>query len=156
LFSQTTEYALRAMAWLALSPDGLVPTITLAEQTNVPVHYLAKVLQQLSGAGLVVGRRGVRGGYRLARSAEAISMLDVVRAAGDVKRITAGPAGPADDGTVLGPLHRMMDDTSKVVMDLLHDKTLQDLVTQAGTSKPGSESIAISVASTPAGQAKLR
>ncbi len=70
MFSQTTEYALRVMAWLALSPDLLVPTLTLADKTKVPAHYLAKVLQQLASAELVTGRRGVRGGYKLARAAK--------------------------------------------------------------------------------------
>src|SRR5262249_779585 len=63
VFSQTTEYALRAMACLALAPDELVPTSVLADKTKVPANYLAKVLQQLAGGGLIRGRRGVgRGG----------------------------------------------------------------------------------------------
>ena len=69
MFSQTTEYALRAMACLAMYPDDLVATPTLAEQTKVPANYLAKVLQQLAAAKLITGRRGVGGGYRLARPA---------------------------------------------------------------------------------------
>ena len=63
MFSQTTEYALRAMACLALRPQQLTSAIALADQTKVPANYLAKVLQQLAGAGLIDGRRGV-GGFR--------------------------------------------------------------------------------------------
>lgn len=136
MFSQTTEYALRAMAWLALSPDELVPTVTLAEKTQVPAHYLAKVLQQLSGAGLVSGRRGVRGGYKLSRSSSAITLMDVVRSVTTLERIKTCPLGLANHGTNLCPLHRMMDQTAKVVMDQLGGKTLADLLLQPGMNTP--------------------
>jgi len=124
------------MAWLALSPDELVPTVALAERTRVPSHYLAKVLQQLSAADLVTGRRGVRGGYKLARSASDITMMDVVRSVSRLDRIKTCPLGIANHGTNLCPLHRMMDQVSKVVMEVLDGKTLADLVDQPGMSTP--------------------
>lgn len=52
----------------------------MAELQNVPYDYLAKVLTRLSRAGLVVSSEGKGGGFRLARGAELISVLDVVRA----------------------------------------------------------------------------
>ena len=61
MLSQTTEYALRAMSCLAYMPDDLVSTAQLAEVTRVPMNYLAKVLQLLSKAELINGRRGVGG-----------------------------------------------------------------------------------------------
>ncbi len=136
MFSQTTEYALRAMSWLALSPNDLVPTAILAEQTKVPSHYLAKVLQQLSNAELVSGRRGVGGGYKLSRAAKQISLLDVVRAVGPLERITTCPLGLTNHGPNLCPLHRMMDSVAKAAMEVLEKKTLQDLIDQPGANKP--------------------
>lgn len=136
MFSQTTEYALRVMAWLALSPDQLVPTVTLAEKTRVPAHYLAKVLQQLASAELVTGRRGVRGGYKLARPAREITLLSVVRAVSVVERITTCPLGLANHGPNLCPLHRTVDAVNKMVIDLLDDRTLEDLISEPGVSKP--------------------
>lgn len=136
MFSQTTEYALRAMAWLALSPNELVPTITLAEKTKVPSHYLAKVLQQLSAADLVTGRRGVRGGYKLAKPAAEITLTNVVRAVSKLERIKVCPLGIATHGVNLCPLHRMMDAATAAVMDLLDEKSLADLLNQPGMSTP--------------------
>ncbi|MBC7773057.1 MAG: Rrf2 family transcriptional regulator [Pyrinomonadaceae bacterium] len=136
MFSQTTEYALRAMAWLALSPDELVPTITLAEKTQVPPHYLAKVLQQLSAAELVTGRRGVRGGYRLSRAATSITLMDVVRSIGTIERIKSCPLGAANLGSTLCPVHRILDQATKMVMELLDGKTLADLLSQPGAHAP--------------------
>lgn len=143
MFSQTTEYAVRAMAWLALSPGELVPTVTLAERTQVPSHYLAKVLQQLAAAELVTGRRGVRGGYRLARPAHEITVMAVVRSVAQLDRITACPLGIASHGPNLCPLHRLMDQAAKVVIDVLDGKTLADLISQPGMSTPLCDLLAV-------------
>src|SRR4051812_17601041 len=97
---------MRAMSWLALSPDTLVPTSTLAAKTKVPPHYLAKVLQNLAAAKLIMGRRGVHGGYRLARPAKEITLLEVVRSMAEIQRITTCPLGIASHGPNLCPLHR--------------------------------------------------
>lgn len=136
VFSQTTEYAMRAMAWLALSPETLVPTGALSEKTKVPPHYLAKVLQQLAAADLIVGRRGVRGGYRLARPARQITLLDVVRSVAEVRRITTCPLGLANHGSNLCPLHKRMDAAAKAVIDTYGGVTLHDLISEPKANKP--------------------
>ncbi len=136
MFSQTTEYALRAMSWLALSPDALVPTAELAAKTKVPPHYLAKVLQQLATADLVKGRRGVRGGYRLTRPAGQITLLDVVRSVSEIKRITACPLGLENHSGSLCPLHSRMDAAAKTIIDLYGSVSLADLVGESSGIKP--------------------
>lgn len=130
MFSQTTEYALRAMACLALAPDQLVPTTTLAAMTKVPSNYLAKVLQQLAAANLIVGRRGVGGGYKLARPADTINLLDVINTVGSLQRITACPLGLPNHGTNLCPLHRTMDNAAASIIKMLDGVTLKSLIEQ--------------------------
>lgn len=132
MLSQTAEYALRAMAWLALSRGELVPTALIAEKTQVPSHYLAKVLQQLAGAHLIEGRRGVRGGYRLSRPAATISLLDVINTVEKVERIRTCPLGLAEHGPHLCPLHQRMDRAAKAVIEIFGDATLADLVSGEG------------------------
>lgn len=136
MFSQTTEYALRAMSCLALKPDRLVPTPTLAKQTQVPSNYLAKVLQQLAAANLIVGRRGVGGGYRLARSAKQINLLDVINAVTNVKRITSCPLGLSNHGSNLCALHRKADEAAAAVINVFHGVTLADLLDDPNPNKP--------------------
>ena len=136
MFSQTTEYALRAMSWLALSPDSLVSTHALADKTKVPPHYLAKVLQQLSSANLIVGRRGVRGGYKLARPAKQITLLDVVRSVAEIQRITSCPLGIGSHGSQLCPLHRTTDAAAKAVIEIYGSVTLHDLLADARLPTP--------------------
>jgi len=136
VFSQTTEYAMRAMAWLALSPDTLVPTLVLAEKTKVPPHYLAKVLQQLAAADLIVGRRGVRGGYKLGRSSRQITLLDVVRSVAEIHRINTCPLGLPNHGSSLCPLHKRVDAAAKAVIETYGSVTLHDLVSDGQMVKP--------------------
>lgn len=128
MFSQTTEYALRAMACLALFPDQLVPTNTLAEKTKVPSNYLAKVLQQLASASLITGRRGVGGGYRLARPADQITMLEVVTKIGVLRRIPSCPLGLDNHSSGLCALHRALDTAADTIMQQLQGITFKDLL----------------------------
>lgn len=136
MLSQTTEYALRAMAALAYRPDDLTPTPLLAATTKVPSNYLAKVLQQLAGAELIVGRRGVGGGYRLARPASQISLLEVVRSVSKVERITTCPLGLPNHGPNLCPLHKKVDEVLCKVIETYEGVSLQDLLDQPGQNMP--------------------
>ncbi len=58
MISQTSEYALRAVAWLGAQTEGVYTTGEIAEATDVPANYLAKVLQTLTRKGIVRSRRG--------------------------------------------------------------------------------------------------
>lgn len=128
MFSQTVEYALRAMVCLAMAPSEMVPTTTLATQTRVPGNYLPKILQQLSAGGLVQGRRGVGGGYRLTRAAAEINLLDIINAVGTLKRIHTCPLGLEGHGSNLCPLHRALDSGAAAIIKIYDGVTLQNLV----------------------------
>jgi Rrf2 family protein len=75
------EQAIHSVAMLTcLSPDGLLSAAALAEFHGVSASYLLKHLQALSGAGIVQTWPGPKGGYRLARPPEKITLLDIVLA----------------------------------------------------------------------------
>lgn len=79
--SQGVEWALHCCSILgAVPPDKVMPAARLAEMHEVPPAYLAKQLQALSVAGIVTSTPGPKGGYRLARPAADITVLDVVLA----------------------------------------------------------------------------
>jgi Rrf2 family protein len=79
--SEGVEWGVHCAAVLAALPPGsALPAGRLAEFHGVPTAYLAKHLQAMSRAGLLESVPGPRGGYRLARPAESISILDVVEA----------------------------------------------------------------------------
>ena len=78
---QGVEWGIHCCAVLALlPPDRTLPAARLAEFHDVPPAYLAKHLQALAKAGIVESVPGARGGYRLARAAREITILDVVEA----------------------------------------------------------------------------
>jgi Rrf2 family protein len=79
--SEGVEWGVHCCTLLAvLAPGGTLPASKLAEYHDVPAAYLAKHLQALSRGGLVESVPGPRGGYRLARAATEITVLDVVEA----------------------------------------------------------------------------
>lgn len=88
LYGATTEYALHTVLNLALAGAGTAPSARdLAEFQRLPVAFMRKVLTRLEKAGIVAGSEGVRGGWRLARAASAVSLLDVADAAQGRERL---------------------------------------------------------------------
>jgi Rrf2 family protein len=74
------EYALRALLVLGLNYDQpLVHIQSISDQQNIPKRFLEQILNDLKSAGFVQSRRGVAGGYRLAKPPEEITLAAVVR-----------------------------------------------------------------------------
>ncbi len=79
--TRQADYAVRAMVYLAqMGPEGKAATGQIAKDKAIPPSFLAKIVSQLSVAGLLQTSRGARGGVSLAKPAEDISLLDVVEA----------------------------------------------------------------------------
>lgn len=109
MISQTTEYALRAVVWLAANPEKPLTAQQIADATRVPAGYLAKVLQGLSRAGLLHSQRGLGGGFTLARAPDTLTMWEVVQAVDPLKRIHECPLRFEAHGEGLCPLHEQLD-----------------------------------------------
>lgn len=92
------DYACRALLSLALHADTEGPTSVrdIAERTGLPQPYLEQILLALKGAGLVRSKRGVGGGYVLARPAEDIKLSEIVSAVDGP--ITLGDFGQPHEG----------------------------------------------------------
>jgi Rrf2 family protein len=79
--SAKTDYAIRAAAELAAAPEGQwVKTENVSNAQDIPLPFLLNILAELRTAGLVRSRRGVDGGYQLARPPADISVADIIRA----------------------------------------------------------------------------
>jgi Rrf2 family protein len=79
--TKQADYAIRAMVYLArLEPETRAATRHIAETQKIPPSFLAKIISQLSIAGLIHTSRGAHGGVLLARPAKDISMLNVIEA----------------------------------------------------------------------------
>lgn len=84
MISQTASYALRATAHLSTLEVGERARVAdISPRTDIPSHYLSKVMRMLVVAEICDSRRGHHGGFALARPAEHITFLDVLRAVGE-------------------------------------------------------------------------
>ncbi len=135
------DYASRALLSLALGDNLTTPTSVrdLAERTGLPQPYLEQILLSLKGVGLVRSKRGVGGGYVLARPAESITLAEVVAAVDGP--IVAGDFGePHKDGAcdhegqcvLLG----VWADVGNHMREHLASFTLADMVLQARGLQP--------------------
>ena len=79
MISQSAEYALRVTVCLAANPGVPMTTVQLAEATDVPQFYLAKLMRTLVEAGLASSRRGINGGFQLARDPASLTLLEVIQ-----------------------------------------------------------------------------
>ncbi|MBN8581384.1 MAG: Rrf2 family transcriptional regulator [Anaerolineae bacterium] len=78
--TRQADYAVRAVLHLARSGDTRTATSVIAEEQKIPPSFLAKIISQLSIAGLLHTSRGARGGVTLARQAGEITLLEVIEA----------------------------------------------------------------------------
>jgi Rrf2 family protein len=79
--TRQADYAVRAVIYLAqLGPERRAATSQIAQEQRIPPSFLAKIVSQLSVAGLLQTSRGARGGVSLSRPPEQISLLEVVEA----------------------------------------------------------------------------
>ena len=89
--SKKADYALIAMKHLAQKTSGAPSTSAreIAEQYDIPIELMAKVLQRLVRTGLLVSTQGTRGGYTLGRPSSTISLADVIQAIDGPVTVTA-------------------------------------------------------------------
>lgn len=136
MLSQTVEYSLRAMVYLAGQDGRSCTTEQISRVTLVPAPYLSKVLQNMNRAGLVRSQRGIHGGFSLLKPPDEITILEVVNAVEPVQRIRTCPLGLASHGIHLCPLHRRLDDALATVEEAFRASTLAEVLADPSPSIP--------------------
>lgn len=136
MFSQTVEYALRAVVHLAYEAPAARTTAQIADATQVQRDYLAKILQGLAKKGIVTTQRGVGGGVALAKDPTELTILDVVNAVEPIKRYLTCPLKLRTHGVRLCPLHRRLDDAMAHVEEAFRRTTLAEVLAEPSESVP--------------------
>jgi Rrf2 family protein len=132
--TKKADYGLIALRHLASMPGATASAKEMAEAYHLPVPLLAKVLQQLTRAGILRSVAGTNGGYKLARDAKRISALEVVRAIDGPVILTHcftehGTCEQSETCTVREPLRRVHE----AILELLNKFTITDLAESPAT-----------------------
>lgn len=130
MFSATSEYALRALSCLARAPEGqALLGRELSLLAAVPANYLAKILHDLKRSGIVDATRGSGGGYRLARPATAIHLIEVVETFEGSRESAACLLGGGRVCSDLDPCpaHAKFHQVRKAFLDFLENTTLAEI-----------------------------
>lgn len=132
MISQTSEYALRAVVWLAGQQGKPQTARQIAGPTQVPVGYLSKVMQSLVNAGLATSQRGLGGGFQLARDPAKISILEVINAVDPIQRIVRCPLNLPEHRVRLCRLHHQIDEAIAAVEAAFAKCMVNELVESRG------------------------
>lgn len=128
--TKKADYGLMALKYLAEQADGSAHSAKdIAEAYHIPPQLLAKILQTLAKAGLLVSHAGTNGGYALSRQAKEISAFEVIRAIDGPLFITScitihGSCDLAGHCTIKEPLRKVNDS----IKDLLSGISISDLI----------------------------
>lgn len=136
--SKKTEYALRALIYAARFPDGTTFQIKeLAEKNRIPKKFLELILLELKNGGIMRSKRGVGGGYLLARRPETIRSSEIIR-------VIEGPVATAEPRKGTGEqaeeesspaVARLVRETSEAIGKVLDRWTLADLAREEQESE---------------------
>jgi Rrf2 family iron-sulfur cluster assembly transcriptional regulator len=129
IFSHSTEYAIRAITFLAQQPAGtLVGAREISRAEKIPMPFLWKILQKLARQRIVRSFKGLHGGYELARPADQITiqaMLDATDGEHDAGRCVLGLS--QCDEAASCPLHNQWKEIRGQITNLLAQTTVADL-----------------------------
>jgi Rrf2 family protein len=137
--TKKADYGLMALKYLAEQADGSAHSAKdIAEAYHIPPQLLAKILQTLAKAELLVSHAGTNGGYALARDAKEISAFEVIRAIDGPLFITScitihGSCDLAGHCTIKEPLRKVNDS----IKELLSAISISDLIEAADAEQPG-------------------
>ena len=131
--TRKADYALVALADLARNSPALLSARAIAEKYRLPLPVLTNVLNGLTRCGLVVSTRGARGGYRLARPADRISVAEIVEAVeGSIRFAACCPTDEVDDPSScelvdVCPIHGPIQAVHQIICDVLNRVTLDEI-----------------------------
>lgn len=130
--NQATDYAFRAILQLANQPKGaMVEAQSIAQKQVIPMRFLLKIMTALIKAGIVGSRRGVGGGYYLAKAPADITLLNVVEAIEGpvfINRCLADQRYCSKQGVPTCQVHRALADIQGRLIEELKNHNFGDLL----------------------------
>ncbi|MCS7010474.1 MAG: Rrf2 family transcriptional regulator [Anaerolineales bacterium] len=129
--TRQADYAIRAVHYLSRVGNQRAATSTVAKEMKIPPSFLAKIISQLSIAGIVQTSRGAHGGVRLARPPEEITLLDVVEAIDGPIHLNECVADPAKcEFSEYCIMHPVWVEAQQILAERLRSTTFANLKQQ--------------------------
>jgi Rrf2 family protein len=129
IYSRSAEYAIRAFVYLADVPNGKYAMVkNIAEESEIPTHFLAKILQQLARKGFLRSSKGPTGGFSLRKSPTEISLLELVDAIDGLSEYERCPSGMTEcnDDAQCG-MHESWKALRSRIIGYLEDTSIADV-----------------------------
>lgn len=129
MLTQTGEYALRAMVYMARKGEGAFSGVKeIAAATDVPANYLAKILQQLARAKVLDSQKGFGGGFKLAKKLARTTLMDIIDPLERIDKFKGCVLGQRlCNDEVACPLHHTWKAIAGQYLGALKSTTLQDI-----------------------------
>ncbi len=141
IITRDTDYAIRALAFLAKKEDRTISVSELVRVLRIPRPFLRKIMQILNKKGVLLSQRGIGGGFKLAASPKKIFIMDILQIfqgtpslAECLFKKTLCPDRP------FCPLRKKIDSLENYVFSELKKTTIAGLVRQGGKSWPREKS----------------
>jgi Rrf2 family iron-sulfur cluster assembly transcriptional regulator len=136
IYSSGCQYAIRAMVYLAHHRDRACLSREVSQKTQIPYHFLAKILRELNRAGLLTSTRGRSGGVQLAKPPDQITLYDVKEAIDGVKDLEECAVGiRLCDNQTPCPIHDTFAPIHDSIRSYLKTITLETMVSSVNNKK---------------------
>ncbi len=129
IYSRSAEYAIRAFVYLADVPEGKYAMVkNIADDCDIPTHFLAKILQQLARKGFLRSSKGPTGGFTLRKTPDDISILEIVDAIDGLAEYQRCPSGLAEcsDDAHCG-MHDSWKELRSRIIEYMEDTSIADV-----------------------------
>ena len=129
--STRVEYGMLALADIALYAENgaSVSAPEIAERQNISQKYLEQILTQLKQAGLIRAQKGLRGGYALSRTANKITIAEILNALDNSILEEIGPSGEENDRSLRKAVNACLwERMNGMLIDFAKNKTLSEFI----------------------------
>ncbi len=131
MLSNACTYGMQASIYIALhkQSEQFIPISLIAQELDIPFQFLKKILQKLAERNILTSQRSAKGGVKLARSAETISMFDIIEAIDGVELLTTQciMKMPGCGNQTPCPLHSLWGVERARLRKLFENTNLKDL-----------------------------
>lgn len=133
IFSRKCELGLQAVLYLTANNNReVVPSEEIAQKLNIPKEFVSKILQNLTSSGIVDSKKGKNGGFTLAKDANKIKLIDIVKAIDGLGIFDSCVLGfPKCSSQNPCPVHNKWGELREKAYNMLNSETLADLKNKA-------------------------